>query len=237
MSSKELPQHIAIIMDGNRRWAKEKSLPSIMGHRAGVKSFKRIVEFCTKVGIKFLSVYAFSLENWRRSRNEVNILLRLFEYYSRKERENLHKNGVKFKVIGRIYELPEKLQEEFRKTEEVTGKNKKLRLNLCVNYGSRAEIIDAVKNIAKEVKGNGLDPDLINEEYFSKNLYTADVPDPDLLIRTSGELRISNFLLWQIAYAEFWFSRRYWPDFDEKEFLLAIRDYQERDRRFGGTTS
>jgi undecaprenyl diphosphate synthase len=230
-----MPRHIAVIMDGNRRWARERALPSLMGHQAGVKVFRSMVETCVELDIKSLTAYAFSKENWKRSEEEVAILLRLFEYYSKKEREHLYRNGVRFRPIGFLDELPESLRKEFEKTAEFTKNNTKLVLNLAVNYGSRAEIIQACKSIATEIGEGRLAPEGIDEALFSGFLMTADQPDPDLLIRTSGEMRISNFLLWQLAYTELWFSRLYWPDFTPKELVLSILDFQSRDRRFGGT--
>jgi undecaprenyl diphosphate synthase len=230
-----MPRHIAVIMDGNRRWARERSLPSLMGHQAGVKVFRTMVETCVELDIKSLTAYAFSKENWKRSAEEVAILLRLFEHYSKKEREHLYKNGVKFRPIGFLDELPGSLRKEFRKTEEFTKNNTRLILNLAVNYGARAEIIQVCKSIVTEIGEGRLAPEGIDEALFSGFLMTADQPDPDLLIRTSGEMRISNFLLWQLAYTELWFSGSYWPDFTPKELVLSILDFQSRDRRFGGT--
>lgn len=232
-----VPRHLAIIMDGNRRWARERALPHVLGHKAGVKSLKAVVECCIDLGVEVLTVYAFSVENWRRSQKEVEILLRLFEYYSRREREDLRRNGVRMRIIGRMDSLPERLCREFRETEAYTGSNSRLTLNLAVNYGSREEILSAVRGIAKDVQAGRLAPEEIDETLFSRRLYTQDLPEPDLLIRTSGEQRISNFLLWQSAYTEFYFSPRYWPDFDRKELLLAVIDYQGRERRFGGTAN
>lgn len=230
-----MPHHIAIIMDGNRRWAREKNIPILMGHQAGVKVFREIVEACVKLNIRILTVYAFSKENWRRSEEEVGVLLELFKFYSKKERESLYKNGVKFRTVGFIEELPSGLQREFKKTEEYTRNNDKLILNLAVNYGSRAEILHACKSLAKEICEQKINPDEVNEEAFSKYLFTEGQPDPDLLIRTSGEMRISNFLLWQLAYTELWFTSSYWPDFGPRELIISILDYQSRERRFGGT--
>jgi undecaprenyl diphosphate synthase len=230
-----MPRHIAVIMDGNRRWARERSLPSLMGHQAGVKVFRTMVETCVALNIKSLTAYAFSKENWKRSEEEVAVLLRLFEYYSKKEREHLFKNGVRFRPIGALEELPGSLRKEFHKTEEFTKNNTALILNLAVNYGARAEILHACKAIAGEIGEGRLSPEALDETIFSGFLTTADQPDPDLLIRTSGEMRISNFLLWQLAYTELWFSSSYWPDFTPKELVLSILDYQHRERRFGGT--
>lgn len=230
-----IPQHVAIIMDGNRRWAKERHLPSGEGHRVGARVLREIVEAAGDLGIKIVTAYAFSKENWKRSEDEIKIILYLFDFYLKKERENLNKNGVRFQVIGRLDEMPAKLREEFRKTEDYTRHNTRLLLNLAVNYGGRAEIVDAVKKIASEVKSNEIQISDIDDRLISNHLYTAGLPDPDLLIRTSGELRISNFLLWQMAYTEFWFTSDYWPDFTKADLEQAIVDYQGRSRRLGGS--
>jgi undecaprenyl diphosphate synthase len=230
-----IPQHIAVIMDGNRRWAKEHHLPVWEGHRKGAESLKQIVESCGDLGVKVLTAYAFSKENWKRSKEEIEIILHLFDFYLRKERENLYRAGVRFRVIGHPQEMGEKLQAEFKKTEEYTAENSKLLLNLAVNYGGRTEMLDAVKKISQKVKNGELELSQIDENLISDHLYTAGVPDPDLLIRTSGELRISNFLLWQMAYAEFWFTPLLWPDFKKADLVKAIADYQGRSRRLGGS--
>ncbi|MCD6310465.1 MAG: isoprenyl transferase [Candidatus Eremiobacteraeota bacterium] len=229
-----VPIHVAVIMDGNRRWAKSRSLPVVMGHKSGVKTFRTVVKTCVDLGIKYLSAYAFSAENWRRTPNEVNILLSLFKHYSVAERQKMKDNGICFRVIGDLSGLPKKLVEEFHKTEEFTTGCTKLNLNLAVNYGSRNEIVRASREIARLVKDGKIEPEDIDEELFVKHLFTRDLPDPDLLIRTSGELRLSNFLLWQMAYTEFWFTPILWPEFTRKDFLIAILDYQGRTRRFGG---
>jgi undecaprenyl diphosphate synthase len=230
-----IPLHVAIIMDGNRRWAKQRSLPILMGHQAGVKTLRMVVEMCLSLKIKILTVYAFSRENWRRSKEEVGILLRLFEFYSKNERKLLYKNGVQFRIIGFLDDLPQTLVKEFRKTEEYTRENDRLQLNLAVNYSSRSEILNACRLLAQEVKEGIRRVDEIDEKVFSSFLLTGEQPDPDLLIRTSGEMRISNFLLWQSAYTELWFTDSYWPGFSTREFLMSILDYQSRERRFGGS--
>ncbi len=235
LNPKRMPRHIAIIMDGNRRWAHSRSLPSVMGHREGAKVFRSVLETCRKLEIKVLTAYAFSRENWSRSREEVSILMKLFEFYSKKERQHLHKNGIRFRIIGTIEDLPETLVREFKKTEEFTKDNSKLMLNLAVNYSARHEIVQACREVAQDVRRGVLEPGVIDEDTFSRYLSTANLPDPDLLIRTSGEMRISNFLLWQLAYTELWFSQSYWPDFTPRELVLSILDYQSRERRFGGT--
>lgn len=237
LDGSRMPLHVAVIMDGNRRWARERSLPAIMGHRAGVRIFRELVRACTDLGVRVLTAYAFSLENWKRSQQEVGILMRLFEHYSRKDRAEMHANGVRFRIIGNPGSLPERVRAEFDKTSEVTANNSKLILNLAVNYGSRFEMLEAVAAIARDAKAGTLDPDRLDEATFSNYLYTAGLPDPDLLIRTSGEIRVSNFLLWQMAYSEFWFTERYWPDFRRMDLLHALIDYQRRDRRFGGGDS
>ncbi len=230
-----IAHHIAVIMDGNRRWAKEHHLPAWEGHRKGAETLKQIVEACGDLGVKVLTAYAFSKENWKRSKEEIDIILRLFNFYLRHERENLYQNGVRFQAIGHIQEMGEKLREEFRKTEEYTAENSKLLLNLAVNYGGRTEMVDAVKAISQKVKNGELEVSRIDENLISQHLYTAGLPDPDLLIRTSGELRISNFLLWQMAYAEFWFTPLRWPDFKKSDLVQAVADYQSRSRRLGGS--
>lgn len=230
-----IPKHIAIIMDGNRRWAKERHLPSGEGHRLGAESLKLAVEACGDLGVKVLTAYAFSKENWKRSEEEIKIILYLFDFYIQRERENLNRNGVRFRIIGRMNEMPASLQQQFRKTEEYTRGNTRLQLNLAVNYGSRAEMVDAVKAIASDVKSGQLDVSQIDDDTISKHLYTAGLPDPDLLIRTSGELRISNFLLWQMAYTEFWFTPLYWPEFRKRDLIQAMLEFQNRSRRLGGS--
>lgn len=229
-----VPVHVAVIMDGNRRWAKSRSLPVAMGHKSGVKTLRMLVEVSADLGIKHLSAYAFSAENWRRTPKEVNLLLSLFKHYSIAERRKMKESGVCFNVIGDLTGLPSRLVEEFRKTQEYTACCDKINLNLAVNYGSRDEIVRASREIAKDIKEEKIRKEDIDEELFGKYLFTRDLPDPDLLIRTSGELRLSNFLLWQLAYAEFWFTDILWPEFTRKDFLAAILDYQGRKRRFGG---
>lgn len=228
-----IPRHLAIIMDGNRRWAQTRSLPALMGHRAGVRAFREIVQACVDLNVEVLTAYAFSVENWKRSTVEVDILLSLFEYYSRADRQRLTGNNVRFRVIGRREELPARVLRALHATEEATAHNTGLILNLAVNYGARAELLDAVRGVARDVAAGNLDPAALQEETFSRYLYTRGLPDPDLLIRTSGELRLSNFLLWQMAYTEFWFTDLYWPDFGREQLLEAIREYQKRDRRYG----
>lgn len=229
-----LPIHIAIIMDGNGRWAKKRSLPRTFGHKAGVETIREIVKAASSLGIKYLTLYAFSTENWRRPAEEVNILMSLLIEYLRKEVEELHSNNVIVSTIGDISGLPYECQKELKKSFEKTRVNTGLQLNLALNYGSRDELKKAISKIALDVKSGKIDSEAINEELISGYLYTSDIPDPDLVIRPSGEYRISNFLLWQIAYSEFWFTDIYWPDFKAEHLYKAILDYQNRDRRFGG---
>ena len=229
-----LPQHVAVIMDGNRRWAKTRRLPVLMGHRAGVKAFRVVMETCREIGIKALTAYAFSAENWRRSPLEVKVLMQLFEQYTRAERDKMVRTGVRFVPIGRYTELPASVVNEFEKTRAATAHNTALTLNLAVNYGARDEILMATRHLASEVLAGRLAPEDIDEAAFSNSLYTSGQPDPDLLIRTSGELRISNFLLWQSAYTEFYFTDLFWPDVDRDVIIQALLAYQGRERRYGG---
>ncbi len=230
----KLPVHIAIIMDGNGRWATKRGLPRAMGHRSGVESLRDIVKVCSSLGIRYLTVYAFSTENWKRPTEEVNILMDLLVEYLKKELKELHQNNVRIRAIGRTDELPEKASKALVDAQNYTENNTGLTLNLALNYGGRNEITDAVKLIGNDIAAGKLSPESINEELISGYLYTAGIPDPDLLIRPSGELRISNFLLWQAAYSEFWYSPVLWPDFRRVHLLEAIIDYQSRQRRFGG---
>lgn len=229
-----LPQHIAVIMDGNRRWAKERHIAVASGHKAGVTTLRNIIQVAAEIGIKVLTVYAFSKENWHRSKEEINTLLFLFEYYIQKEREALYENGIRFQVLGNLKGMPVKLQKEFKKTIDLTADNQKLIFNLAFNYGARTEWVEVVKTIAEKVKNNQITLEEITDAAIEKHLYTSGLPDPDLLIRTSGEQRISNFLLWQLAYTELWFTNTFWPDFTAADFLSAIIEYQKRQRRFGG---
>ena len=229
-----MPRHIAVIMDGNRRWAKERRLPVLLGHRAGVKTFRMIIETCRELGVKTLTAYAFSAENWRRSPPEIKLLMGLFEQYTRTEREKLVRTGVRFQPIGRYKNLPEPVLKEFEATAEATAHNQGMVLNLCVNYGGRDEIVEATRRIAAEVAAGRLAQEAITEELFSSYLFTGGQQDPDLLIRTSGEIRISNFLLWQVAYTEFYFTPAYWPDITRSHLIEAILEYQRRERRYGG---
>ncbi len=234
LDTSNLPVHVAIIMDGNGRWATRRGLPRAIGHRAGVESLREIVKACSALGVKFLTVYAFSTENWKRPVAEINVLMDLLVEYLNREIQELHQNNVKVRTIGNIGELPEKAQKALRDAQEHTSENQGLVLSLALNYGGRNEIVEAVRQIGTDVSAAKLRPGDIDEKIISKYLYTSGMPDPDLLIRPSGELRISNFMLWQVAYAEFWYSPVLWPDFRKNHLLEAIVDYQNRQRRFGG---
>lgn len=229
-----IPEHIAIIMDGNGRWAKKRNLPRTMGHKAGVETIRRVVKEADKLGIKHMTLYAFSTENWKRPKDEVTALMKLLVQYLKTEVSELHKNGVVLRVIGEIDKLPKECEKQILEAIELTKNNKGLILNIAFNYGGRDEIVRAIKLIAEECKEDKIDIDEINEQLVNKYLYTKDSPDPDLIIRPSGEQRLSNFLLWQCAYSEFWYSNVCWPDFSENDLHRAIYDYQNRDRRFGG---
>ena len=228
-----LPEHVAIIMDGNRRWAKKNNLNTPQGHKEGAENLKRIAKFANKIGIKYLTVYAFSTENWKRSQEEVGAIMKLLKFYLL-DFFNWSDENIKINVLGRIAELPKDLKDQIHKIEEKTKNNTGLVLNICFNYGGRDEIVTATKNIAQKVLDGELEIEDINEKLFSNYLYTANQPDPDLLIRTSGEERISNFLPWQISYSEFVFTDKFWPEYNEQEFLNSIQIYQKRTRRFGG---
>lgn len=230
-----LPGHIAIIMDGNGRWARKRNLPRAAGHKAGVDAVRTTVEACARMGIQALTLYAFSTENWKRPRNEVEMLWRLLRVYLRRELPELQQNGIRFTCMGRLDELSERVREELDAAVEATSGNTGMRLNLALNYSGRAELVDAVNQIVAQARMEGRLHELrIDEHVIASRLYTAGMPDPDLLIRTSGEMRISNFLLWQIAYAELYVTDTLWPDFRRSDLLHAILDYQKRDRRFGG---
>ncbi len=232
---KRLPQHIAVIMDGNGRWARKRHLPRIAGHRAGIGAVRQVVEACARLGVPCLTLYAFSVENWKRPHTEVKLLMGLLREYLKKEIKELNRNNIRFGAIGRIASLPEPVQHDLRETIEKTSSSTGLRLTLALNYGGRSELIDAVRDLASELNGKDA-PDLeaITEQSFSRYLYTRDMPDPDLLIRTSGEMRLSNFLLWQVAYSEIWVTDILWPDFTERELFQAVIDFQRRERRYGG---
>ena len=229
----KLPVHIAIIMDGNGRWAQKKGLPRVMGHKAGMEALKKTVKSCSDLGIKILTVYAFSPENWNRPQDEVNYLMDLLVEYMRKEVNALHKNKVKIKLLGEVDMLPDQTRIEIEEAIELTKNNEGLQFNIALNYGGRAEILRACRNLIKDLEAGKLDMDSADEKVFSSYLYTSNDPDPDLIIRTSGEQRISNFLLWQGAYSELLFVDRLWPDFDEAVLHSAILEYKNRNRRFG----
>lgn len=229
-----IPKHIAIIMDGNGRWAKEKKLPRTMGHRAGVETIRRIIKESHVLGIKYLTLYAFSTENWKRPKEEVGALMKLLVEYLRAEIGELNSNGVVIKILGDTTKLSDECQKEINDAIELTKDNKGVVVNIAFNYGGRDEILRAVKAVSKDVKKGIIDLDNITDDIFESYLYTNGTPDPDLIIRPSGEKRISNFLLWQCAYSEFWYSNVNWPDFKENDLHKAIYDYQNRDRRFGG---
>ncbi|MCX5705287.1 MAG: isoprenyl transferase [Candidatus Omnitrophica bacterium] len=229
-----LPKHVAIIMDGNGRWAKEKGLGRIAGHLEGIERVRDTVNTAAELGIKALTFFAFSTENWSRPKSEVSMLMRYLNNFLDREVKKLHKNNIRFRVIGRAAPLPKQVLNKISKSEELTRNNTGLIMILALNYGSRQEIADAAKRIAVDVLKGRVDTSEINEDLFSGYLYTAGIPDPDLLIRTSGEMRISNFLLWQLSYAEFYFPKVYWPDFKRPYFEEAIKEYQLRERRFGG---
>lgn len=234
--SGEIPTHIAIIMDGNGRWAKRRGLPRVAGHREGVKSVRDVVEACAQLGVKYLTLFAFSTENWRRPKEEIDTLMKLLIRTLRSETEKLHKNDIKLMAIGDIDSLPKEVRQELKEAMEKTKNNKRMVLNLALSYSGRWEIIEAVKEIARDVKKGKVKIEEIDDKLFSNYLKTAGIPDPDLLIRTSGEFRISNFLLWQIAYTELYITDCLWPDFRRKHLYEAIRDYQRRERRFGMTS-
>jgi undecaprenyl diphosphate synthase len=225
-----LPQHVAVIMDGNGRWAAQRHLPRVEGHRAGIESVREVVEGSARLGIKVLTLYAFSVENWKRPATEVSTLMTLLKRYLRLELNTLLRNNIRFRVIGRASELAPDILGELSMAEEKTSENTGMLFNIALNYGGRAEIVEAVKRMLAA----GINPDELDEQRFSGFLYTAGQPDPDLLIRTSGEMRVSNFLLWQIAYAEIWVTDTLWPDFRKLHLLEALLAYQKRDRRYGG---
>ena len=231
--SGHIPDHIAIIMDGNGRWARERSLPRISGHREGINSVREITRLCGEIGIKHLTLYTFSTENWQRPKAEVSALMTLLLKTINKEVKELHKNNVKFTVIGDLAMLPRSTRKGLQDGIELTQDNGGLNLCLALNYGSRQEMIDAIQSLASKVQSGEMEPEEINEAIFSNALYTKGIPDPDLLIRTSGECRLSNFLLWQSAYTEIFITDTYWPEFREEQLMDAITVYQLRERRFG----
>jgi undecaprenyl diphosphate synthase len=229
-----LPRHVAVIMDGNGRWAKQRGLPRIEGHRQGAESARTIIRTAGELGVKYLTLYAFSAENWNRPKDEVDALMKYLIHYLKTETPELNKNNVRLEVIGQIYRLPENVQEPLKKSIQTLSKNSGLTLVMALSYGSRIEIVDAVRRIAEKARDGKLEPADINEEVISQHLWTRNIPDPDLLIRTSGEMRVSNFLLWQISYAELVITPTLWPDFRKPQFFAALEEYARRHRRFGG---
>jgi len=235
LKPERLPEHVAIIMDGNGRWAGRRSLKRFVGHQQGAKTVQFVMETAARIGLPWLTLYAFSLENsLRRPRAEISFLMRLLKTYLDDNVERMVKNNIRLRYIGRTHDLPDDVQERMRAAEEVTSRNTGTTLTLALNYGARSELVDAFRRLAAEVKDKHLNPEHITEEDIHRHLYTAHMPDPDLLIRTSGELRVSNFLLWQIAYTEIFVTERYWPDFRGIHLLEAIADFQRRERRYGG---
>ena len=233
-----LPAHVAIIMDGNGRWANRRRLPRVAGHKAGIGPVRATVETCARLGIQVLTLYAFSVENWKRPRHEVETLWRLLRFYLRQELPELQKNDIRLQAIGRLDALPPQVRRELEAAVDATSANRGLLVNLAINYGGRAEIVDAVNAILDMARLDGSIGALkVDEDLIAASLYTAASPDPDLLIRTSGEMRISNFLLWQIAYAELYVTETLWPDFKRTDLLQAVLEYQKRDRRYGGLSA
>jgi len=231
---KRLPQHVAVIMDGNGRWAQRRHLPRIAGHRAGVKAAREIIETCARLKLSYLTLYAFSLENWRRPQAEVDFLMRLLREYLKRELPTIHKNNIRLLVIGRSEQLPEAVRKDIEQGMRMTARNTGMKLVVALNYGGRAELVDAFNAMLEQVRSNGMSAFQADEQTVSEHLYTAGLPDPDLLIRTSGEMRVSNFLLWQIAYAEIYVTETLWPDFSRARLLEALVDFQKRERRYGG---
>ncbi len=235
LTRERVPRHVAIIMDGNGRWAQSRRLPRIEGHRRGVKSVRTVVEACAELkAIDQLTLFCLSSENWKRPRRELNLLMSLLEQYVIEERSEIMRQDLRFTMIGRTEELSQSVLQEVERTVECSRENRGMRLCLAVNYGSRAEMVDAIRDIARNVADGELSPEDVNEDLVSSRLYTAGMSDPDLLIRTAGEMRVSNFLLWQISYAEIWVTQKYWPEFCRNDLLEALQDYASRERRFGG---
>ena len=234
LNADRLPQHIAVIMDGNGRWAQRRHLPRVAGHRAGVQTARTVIETCARLKIPALTLYAFSMENWRRPKAEIDFLMRLLREYLRKELPLIHQNNIRLMVIGRTDQLPEEVREDIDNATAQTAANTGMKLAVALNYGGRAELVDAFNRILDRARNNGLTHAHVDEDMISQHLYTADLPDPDLLIRTSGEMRVSNFLLWQIAYAEIYVTETLWPDFSRSQLYEALFDFQKRERRYGG---
>ena len=229
-----LPRHVAIIMDGNGRWAKERHLPRVEGHREGAESVRAVIRTAGELGIKYLTLYAFSVENWNRPKDEVDTLMKYLARYMKSEFAELNRNNVRLEVIGQVHRLPEFVQKQLKKTQEALAKNNGLTLIMALSYGGRTEIVEAVRSIAAKAKRGELEPADITEAVVADHLYTRAFPDPDVLIRTSGEMRVSNFLLWQISYAELVVTPTLWPDFRKPQFYAALEEYTRRHRRFGG---
>jgi undecaprenyl diphosphate synthase len=229
-----LPRHVAVIMDGNGRWARQRNLPRVEGHRMGAESVRAVIRTAGELGIKYLTLYAFSVENWNRPKDEVDTLMKYLAHYMKTEFAELNRSNVRLEVIGQIHRLPEFVQKQLKKTQEALSRNNGLTLIMALSYGGRTEIVDAVRNIAAKAKKGELDPAEITEEVVADHLYTRKWPDPDVLIRTSGEMRVSNFLLWQISYAELIVTPTLWPDFRKPQFYAALEEYNQRHRRFGG---
>ena len=229
-----LPQHVAVIMDGNGRWAKQRGFPRVEGHRQGAESARAIIRNAGELGIKYLTLYAFSAENWNRPKEEVDALMKYLVHYLKNEVPDLNKNNVRLEAIGQIWRLPENVQEQLRKSTAALAKNNGLTLLLALSYGSRIEIVDAIRRLAEKVKTGQIEPADITEKMVSDHLWTRNIPDPDLMIRTSGEMRVSNFLLWQISYAELVITPTLWPDFRKPQLYAALEEYARRNRRFGG---
>jgi undecaprenyl diphosphate synthase len=234
VADKLVPVHVAVIMDGNGRWASQRNLPRIAGHSAGAKSVEEVIKAAKESGVKILTLYAFSTENWKRPKYEVDALFKLLENYIDSQTEILIKNDIRLSAIGRIEGLPDTVQRKLKSVMDKTMSGSSLLLNLALNYGARGEIVDAVRAVSKDCVAGKADPDRIDEKDFSGYLYTKNLPDPDLLIRTSGEMRLSNFLLWQLSYSEIYISKKMWPDFKKDDFIEALNEYRNRQRRYGG---
>jgi undecaprenyl diphosphate synthase len=234
---KKLPEHVAIIMDGNGRWAKNRGMTRVMGHQRGAEAVREIVRTSREIGIRWLTLYAFSEENWKRPKSEITALMKLLKRFLKSELKEMLENGIQLRTIGRTDKLPEDTRKVLRETIEKTSSNRDMVLTLALSYGSRQEILDTILKISRKVENGSITSSDISEKLVSDLLYTGDIPDPDLLIRTSGEHRISNFLLWQIAYSEIYVTNTLWPDFDKNEYLAAIMNFQKRERRFGATSN
>ncbi|MCH8268131.1 MAG: isoprenyl transferase [Acidobacteria bacterium] len=230
----KIPRHVAVIMDGNGRWARRRHLPRIAGHRAGAQAVHNTVEICSQLGMRVLTLYAFSAENWKRPQREINLLMDLLREYLRRELGEIHKNNIRLQILGRYEQLPQKVRQDLEDGLRLTAKNTGMVLNVALNYGARAELVDAFNAILKGMLDGGVREPEVTEEIIAEHLSTRGLPDPDLLIRTSGEMRVSNFLLWQIAYAEIWVTETCWPDFTRRHLLQAVIDFQKRERRYGG---